>query len=457
MPFLRPAHGDSPLLSEDDFAALMRPLGPFGPTPRLAVGVSGGPHSLALALLADAWARRRGGNVLALVADHGLRSESAAEATHVAGLLAGRGIAARVLRLGLAAGPSVQERARGARLATLAGAAAAGGRPWLLLGHHRGDQAETLLFRALRGSGPAGLAAMAPVRDAGAALLLRPLLGVPPATLEAVLVEAGITPVRDPSNDDPRFARIRLRQALADPGGEGAGIAALAAAAAAFATRRGRSAAALAARLAVAAEIRPEGFARLHPAALGRDAVAVEALGWLAGLIGGADFAPPRARAAALLAAGGGTLAGAWLRPAAGGTWLLARDPGAVAGPVETRPGAAWDGRFRMVGPGAPGWRLGALGGGAAALRGLSNLPSAVLRSLPAIHDPNGALAAVPAMDYPSSNACAPFGVVFAPAMTGTAGREISGGPFKRGQPDPMFNDEGRGGTPTGTETDNRT
>ncbi|MEO3475655.1 tRNA lysidine(34) synthetase TilS [Roseomonas sp. CAU 1739] len=435
----------------------MRPLGPFGPTPRLAIGVSGGPHSLALALLAERWARRRGGDVLALVADHGLRAESATEAAHVAGLLAGRGIAAQVLRLGLAPGPSMQERARGARLAALAGAAAAAGRPWLLLGHHRGDQAETLLFRALRGSGPAGLAAMAPVRDAGAALLLRPLLGVPPAALEAVLAEAGITPIRDPSNDDPRFARVRLRQALADPGGTGPGIAALAEAAATFAARRGRATAALAARLAMAAEIRPEGFARLHPGALGRDAVAVEALGRLAGLIGGAAFVPSRSAAAALLAAGGGTLAGAWLRPAAGGTWLLARDPGAVGGPVEAHAGASWDGRFRLVGPGRAGWRLGALGDGAAALRYRCGLPAAVLRALPAIRDPNGTLAAVPAMDYPSPSACAPFVVVFAPAMTGATGGEISGRPFKPGQPVPMFNDEGRGGTPTGTETDNRT
>jgi tRNA(Ile)-lysidine synthase len=350
----------------------------------------------------------------------------------------------------------MQERARGARLAALSGAAAAAGRPWLLLGHHRADQAETLLFRALRGSGPAGLAAMAPVRDAGAALLLRPLLTVPPAALEALLAEAGLTPVRDPSNLDPRFARIRLRQALADPGGAGAGITALAASAAAFAARRGRAGEALAARLALAAEIRPEGFARIYPAALGRDRIAVEALGWLAGLVGGGGYVPARARAAALLQAGGGTLAGAWLRPAAGGTWLLARDPGAVAGPVPAARGAVWDGRFRLVGPGREGCSIGALGG-AAAPGGVSALPAAVRRSMPAIRDPNGALVAVPGMDYPSSSACAPFAMAFAPAITGHSAREISGRPFKRGQSDTMFNDEGCRGTPAGTETDNRT
>ncbi|WP_304621657.1 ATP-binding protein, partial [Roseomonas rosulenta] len=89
----------------------MAPLGPFGVAPRIAAGVSGGPHSLALALLADRWARDRGGDLLALVADHGLRPESGAEAEGVAALLAARGIAARVLRLGLPGGTGVQARA----------------------------------------------------------------------------------------------------------------------------------------------------------------------------------------------------------------------------------------------------------------------------------------------------------------------------------------------------------
>ncbi|MBW6396205.1 tRNA lysidine(34) synthetase TilS [Roseomonas sp. HJA6] len=435
----------------------MAPLGPFGPHPRLAVGVSGGSHSLALALLSHRWARRRGGDALGLVADHGLRAESAAEALHVAQMLAGQGIAARVLRLGLAVGSGMQERARGARLSALTAAANQDGRPWLLLGHHRGDQAETLLFRALRGSGAEGLAAMAPVRDAGAALILRPLLAVPPAALEAVVAAAGLDPVRDPSNRDPRFARIRLREALADPAGTGAAVAALSSAATAFAMRRARAAAALAERLAQAAEIRPEGFARLDPAALGRDGVAVSVVAWLTALIGGAGFLPARDRAAALLAAGGGTLAGAWLRPAGGGTWLLARDPGAVAAPVEARPGIVWDARFRLLGPGRPGWSIGALGRDAARLRDHVPLPSAVLQAMPAIRDPNGMLAALPGMDYPSSEACAPFAVAFAPILTGGAGSEFSGQPFKGRQPDPMFHGEGRAGDPSGTETDKRT
>ncbi len=109
--------------------------------------------------------------------------------------------------------------------------------------------------------------------------------------------------------------------------------------------------------------------------------------------------------------------------PAAGGTWLLARDPGALAPAVEAVPGAVWDGRFRLLGPGRAGWSIGALGEAAAGLRGASALPAAILRALPAIRDPNGTLVAVPAMDYPSHGACARFLMAFAPAMTGNSGR----------------------------------
>ncbi len=402
-------------LSDDAFAALMAPLGPFGAAPALAAGVSGGPHSLALALLAQRWASTRGGSLLALVVDHGLRQESAAEAAHVAALLASQGIAAEILPLALPPGPAMQERAREARLAALLAACARHGRPWLLLGQHRQDQAETLLFRALRGSGAAGLAAMAPLRARAEALLLRPLLEVPPSRLEAVCAAAGLAPVRDPSNLNPRFARIRLRQALADPGGEGAGTAALAEAATAFATRAARQEAALAERLAAAARLHPEGFAELDPAALGQDALAELALARLLRVVSGGLHAPARAQVAALLRRGQGSLGGAVLR--GGRRWRLLREASAMAGPVPAAPGALWDGRFRLSGPGRPGHDLAALGslappGLRAAAR---HLPAAVLPTLPAIFC-EGSLVVVPALFYPATEACAPFRLAFAPA-----------------------------------------
>ncbi len=393
----------------------MAPLGPFGAVPRLAVAVSGGPHSLALALLTRDWVAARGGSVLALVADHGLRPESGAEADHVMALLAKAGIEAECLRLGLPGGARLQERARTARLVTLTQAAARHGCPWLLLGHHRGDQAETLAFRALRGSGAAGLAAMAPLRAEPECLILRPLLGVAPARLEAVVAAAGLSPVRDPSNDNPRFARIRLRQAMSDPGGEGEGVRALAEAAEAFARRRTQQEAALLARLATAAEIRLEAYAWVDPKALGADALGVAALARLLGLIGGASWPVPNDATAALMARGGGSLAGAWVRPGAGGRWLVARDPGLIASAQPLQPPFLWDGRFLVTGPGRPGWTCGALGAAAADFRAGASIPLPALRALPALWDEKGKLAVLPGLFYASFAEATAWRITFAP------------------------------------------
>ena len=393
----------------------MAPLGPFGAAPRLAVAVSGGPHSLALALLARDWVAARGGRVLALVADHGLRPESGAEADHVMALLTSAGIAAKCLKLGLPPGARMQERARTARLAALTEAAARQGCPWLLLGHHRGDQAETLAFRALRGSGAAGLAAMAPLRAAPECLILRPLLGLAPARLEAVVAAAKLTPVRDPSNENPHFARIRIRRALADPAGDGQGVRALAEAAQAFARRRARQEAALLARLAEAAEIHPEAYAWLDPKALGSDAVGVAALARLLGLVGGAAWPVRLEAAAALLARNGGNLAGAWVRPGAGGRLLVTRDPGLIAPAQPLSPPFVWDGRFMVTGPERLGWHCAALGAAAVAFRHQTKMPIAALRALPALWNEKGKLAVLPGLFYADPVEASAWRMVFAP------------------------------------------
>jgi tRNA(Ile)-lysidine synthase len=408
-------------LTPAEFDALMAPLGPFGPAPRLVAGVSGGPHSLALALLAEAWVRRRGGAVQAVICDHGLREGSAAEAAAARAMLAGRGIAARVVALGLVGGARLQERARAARMVALLGACAEAGAPWLLLGHHRADQAETLLLRAAAGSGVAGLAGMAPARGAGAALILRPLLGVPPARLEAVLAEAGLVPLRDPSNADPRFARARLRRVLGDPGGEGAAVAALARAAEGLGAWRAGLAAAVAQRLAGAAWLHEAGFARLDLARLGRDAVARAALGALLRVIGGGGFAPAEAALGRLLAAGAGTLGGAMLRR----DGLLLREAGRLAPPVPAVAGALWDGRFRLAGGAAGGFALGAAGEAARALPRPSWLPGAVVPTLPALHR-EGMLAVVPALAYPDSETAARWPLRFAP-VSGPVAQDAAG------------------------------
>ena len=213
----------------DRFAAEMDRLGPFEPRPQLAVAVSGGADSVALVLLAADWAARRGGAVLALTVDHGLRAESAAEADTTLHRLAALGVPGRKLTIAhLAHGPALAERAREARYHALLDACAAEGLPHLLLGHHRGDQVETVMMRALGASTARGLAGMPALLETRFVRLLRPLLGIPPGRLRALLTARGIPWIEDPSNRDPAARRSRLRAIRADPTGEGEGTRAVA-------------------------------------------------------------------------------------------------------------------------------------------------------------------------------------------------------------------------------------
>jgi tRNA(Ile)-lysidine synthase len=194
------------------FAAAMAAAGPFEPRPRLAIALSGGADSTALLLLAEGWARARGGDVLALVVDHRLRDGSTAEAAEVARRCAARGIAHRVLsRDGPRPSRRIQERAREARYRLLEDACAEEGILHLLVGHHAGDQDETIAMRRERRSGEAGLAGMALDTPRARSRILRPLLAVEPGGLRAWLGRRGASWIEDPSNRDPRFLRARMR------------------------------------------------------------------------------------------------------------------------------------------------------------------------------------------------------------------------------------------------------
>jgi len=192
----------------------MAPFGPFEAAPALAVGVSGGRDSLALALLSNEWTRARGGRILALIVDHGLRPEAAGEAAGTAALLESRGIAAEILCWrGDKPGTGLQEAARTARYRLLFDACRRHGILHLLVGHQADDQAETVAMRAAHGSGADGLAGMAALVEHADCRLLRPLLAIPRSRLTATLNERAVPWIDDPSNADPRFERVRLRQA----------------------------------------------------------------------------------------------------------------------------------------------------------------------------------------------------------------------------------------------------
>lgn len=156
-------------------------------------------------------------NFFVATVDHGLRPESAGEAAMVASICAERGIAHRTLAISMDKGSAVQERARAARYRALADWAAAEGLAAIVTGHHGDDQAETIIMRLNRGAGLRGLAGMREIsRMPGAPELplLRPFLHWSRRDLLAVVETSGIDPALDPSNADPRYERVRVRDAL---------------------------------------------------------------------------------------------------------------------------------------------------------------------------------------------------------------------------------------------------
>ena len=401
----------------------MAALGPFEPAPRLAAGVSGGPDSMALALLANTWARERGGSLRALIVDHGLRATSASEAAETAARLAGRGIPARVLTIaGLARGPALAERARTARFQALIEACAAEGILDLLLGHHALDQAETVLIRSLGGSGPAGLAGVASLVETPMVRILRPLLGTAPDHLRATLIAAGVEWIADPSNTDAAALRARLRLARRDHRGIGSATAALVAAAAASGRRRAEADRNAAWWLAGRTSLHPEGYCLLSDGMPGSDpGIDPRALAALVQAISGAPFPPPTAAVASLaMAPRPATLAGVRLMPAGrlGPGLLVVREAAAMAPPVAAAPRAVWDGRFRLQADALipAGAVLGALGSDAVRLRRASAFPAALLWTLPAVRL-DGKLLAVPHLVYPDAQTCERIPLVFHPSI----------------------------------------
>lgn len=194
--------------------------------PAIVLAVSGGPDSIALMWLAARWRRAlaRGPQLIAVTVDHGLRPEAAREARDVKRLAASLDLPHRTLRwTGAKPKTGLPAAAREARYRLLAQAARRSGATHILTAHTRDDQAETLLMRMLRGSGIAGLAAMARETEREGVVLARPLLEVPKSQLIATLKKARLGFADDPTNRDTSYTRPRLRAlmpALAEEGGD---------------------------------------------------------------------------------------------------------------------------------------------------------------------------------------------------------------------------------------------
>ena len=203
---------------------------------------------------------------------------------------------------------------------------------------------------------------MPALRETAGVRLIRPLLGVEPAGLRHLLIEGGIGWIEDPSNQDLRALRPRLRHAFASRLGDSG----LPAALSSVGQLRRREEEEAGAELAQRAAIRPEGFALLSP---GR--ISVAALRALVRTIGGAGYPSSHTQISQLAARPEpATVAGVRILPAGrlGDGMLIVREEAAIGAAVPACDGAIWDGRFRQIARGAvpSGTSIGKLGGDAA-------------------------------------------------------------------------------------------
>lgn len=175
------------------------------------VACSGGADSLVLADIAIEVAGAA--NVVVLTVDHALAEGSERVAEEVGAWARSRGAAGVTRRIHVVRGPSLERAARDARYAALDALAIELGLAAILVGHTARDQAETVLMRIVRGTGPAGLAAI-PARREGAVPFLRPFLAIERGAIEAHVAARDLPVWEDPMNLDTSLTRVRVRREL---------------------------------------------------------------------------------------------------------------------------------------------------------------------------------------------------------------------------------------------------
>ena len=317
----------------------------------LTIAVSGGSDSLALLLLLKNFLdlRAPGRRVLAVTVDHAMRTEAAAEARAVATLCQKIGVEHRTMvwtgdkpRTGLIAA------AREARYCLLAEAADDVGADTIFIAHTMDDQAETVSMRARRGEG-LGLAGMARATLYDERIwLVRPLLQVRRQALRDHLAAAGIHWIDDPTNDNRRYERVRVRAALED--NEVRALADHAARAGKARAELGRQAATLIARFVT---IPARGLFRLDPAMFDGSNAATHALRIVLAVAGGTPRLPDHDRATTLarrLAAGPlrVALSRALVDARKSGVWIRRENRNLPVTQLSATP-TLWDGRWRIA------------------------------------------------------------------------------------------------------------
>lgn len=190
------------------------------PPRRIAVALSGGADSAMLAVHAAIFARRSNLELHCFHVHHGLQAPAERWQAHVHDLAQWLGVPCHslVVRVDTASGAGIESAARDARYDALGQLAERMELQHILLAHHRNDQAETVILRLLRGSGPGGLAAMSDVTHRQGVTYLRPWLAVDRADILAQASQffliSGWGPVQDPTNADDKYTRAAVRERL---------------------------------------------------------------------------------------------------------------------------------------------------------------------------------------------------------------------------------------------------
>ncbi|MBC3255527.1 tRNA lysidine(34) synthetase TilS [Pseudomonas paralactis] len=191
-------------------AILLHTLAPWRNAPAWHIAFSGGLDSTVLLHLMASLAKIENlPPVSAVHVHHGLQAAADAWPAHCRSVCDSLGVPLRVMRVQVRPGASLERAARDARYQAFMQIMGAG--EVLFTGQHRDDQAETLLFRLLRGAGVRGLAAMPEHRPLAQGRLVRPLLAFSRSELEAYAHQHQLQWIEDPSNVDSRFSRNYLR------------------------------------------------------------------------------------------------------------------------------------------------------------------------------------------------------------------------------------------------------
>jgi len=181
---------------------------------KFALAVSGGSDSLCLAYFSKIYSSEFGNKIYVLIVDHKLRKESYKEALKVKNILRKRKISSKILRWkGAVPNKNIQKNARDMRYSLIYNYCKKENIKYLITAHHEDDQIENFFIRLFRGSGLTGLSSMSTKTKYNEKLkIIRPFLNLNKVDLKYVTLNYFKTYIKDPSNEDEKFLRVRIRK-----------------------------------------------------------------------------------------------------------------------------------------------------------------------------------------------------------------------------------------------------